>query len=472
MAPDRRGCSSSLQAGREVVLDIEKPVLGGYGLGRVDGLAVFVEGALPGRRLSAQITLCKSGHAWAKTLAVLQESPDFRTPGCPHFGLCGGCDWLHMDYARQIHWKRELVRETLRRLGRVQADVSPTIASPVLHGYRNKMEFAFAPSVPESGGPAARPFALGMRPRGAARSVVPIRSCLLCSRSMIRVRALVEEWALESGLPAYEPDTGKGFWRHLVLREGCRGTGILACVITGSHPGGRGVGPALAEHLKTRAPEVSSLVHALRRDRALVARGERIVFISGPGRTQHHLGGLALEVSSLSFFQINTTAAEKLCEVVRDLAGLTGRETVWDLYSGVGSLALCLARDAGQVVGMEAVASAVQDARANARRNDLAGCRFLVGDAARTMDQALDFGPSGQPDTIVADPPRAGIQPEVVARLLEIRAPRLILVSCNPATLARDIGRLSAGYVLDRVQPVDMFPYTSHIESVARLAAR
>lgn len=495
----------SIQAGQELLLNIEKPVLGGHGLGRVDGMAVFVQGALPGQRIRARITACKPRHARAELLDVLIQSPDFTPPGCPHFGLCGGCDWPHMDYGRQLYWKTELVRETLRHLGQTEVDVAPAIPSPVVDGYRNKMEFAFGPpaAVSENNAHEAVPFVLGLRPRAQAAQAVGITSCRLCPGGMLDIQRLVQQWALDTGLPVYDPDSGKGFWRHLVLRQGHPGPDspaspanqaspdILAVLITSPHPRARGIGRSLAEYLGQHAPQVRSLVHATHKGRSLLALGERIVFKSGPGTTTHHLENLELTVSSRSFFQSNTLGAEQLYAVIRDYAGLSGREALWDLYSGVGGIALSLAPYAARVIGMESVTQAVRDAQANARQNNLAHCRFLAGDVVQSIDQAMGRTvgrtvgrarrpaiQSGsphilatRPDVIVADPPRAGMQPKVVARLLEIHAPKLILVSCNPATLARDIKLLSPTYRVKRVQPVDMFPHTSHIECVAELAA-
>lgn len=467
----------SIHLGQKVLLDVEKLALGGHGLARLDGMAVFVEGALPGQRLLARIVARKARHAWAESLQVQVQSPDFIPPGCPHFGVCGGCDWLHMDYARQLHWKRELVREALRRLGGTETEVSPTIPSPVVDGYRNKMEFAFAPPVAgQRGHDAADPFVLGLRPRGQALRAVAVDSCRLCPVEMIETRRIIGEWALTSGLPAYDPLTGKGFWRHAVLRQGYPAGGITAVVITSAYLRGRDMGERLAEHLKKHAPWVRSLIHEERKSRSLVAQGEKNIFRGGTGKTKYCLETLELTVSWRSFFQSNTPAACELYARVRDFAGLSGCETVWDLYSGVGGIALSLARDRARVVGLESVPQAVRDARDNAGRNNLAHCDFLLGDVAETLGRlAGEDGPGTsfvRPEVVVADPPRAGMQPEVVDRLLDVRAPKLILVSCNPATLARDVRRLSSGYAATRVQPVDMFPHTSHIECVVELAAR
>ncbi|SDB18636.1 23S rRNA m(5)U-1939 methyltransferase [Desulfonatronum thiosulfatophilum] len=474
-----------IEPGQELILEVLKPTLGGDGLARHEGMAVFVPGVVPGQRVLARVASVKARHAKAELLEVVEQSAEHVPPGCPHFGVCGGCDWLHMEYGRQLHWKRELVRETLRHIGGVDAVVAPTIASPVTRGYRNKMEFAFSPQavMPKrtddsskntfavSTGPA-----IGMRPRNMANLTTPIRTCLLCPQEMVDVQDIVGRWAANSGLDAYDPNTGKGFWRHLVLRRGDDPNYLMACLITSHDPRGEDMGPRLAEHFVSHAPQVKTVVHEVRRGRSLVAQGERVISVTGPDELLYELGGMTLAISSRSFFQTNTHSADRLYEVVRDFAGLSGRETLWDLYSGVGALALYLARGASEVLGFEMEPAAVRNAEANAARNARSlprtRCRFLAGDVARTIPRAISDNLTKKPDVIVADPPRAGMQPAIIARLLEIGAPKLILVSCNPATLARDVKSLSSLYVSGRIQPVDMFPHTSHIECVAELSSR
>lgn len=467
-------------------MDVLKPTLGGDGLARHEGMAVFVPGVLPGQRISARVSSVKARHAKADLLEVLEQSAEYVVPDCPHFGLCGGCDWLHMGYDRQLDWKRKLLQETLRHIGGVDAEVAPTIAAPLVHGYRNKMEFAFASrAVTKDPAGSLDPMGnrvtfssgltLGMRPRGLANLVTPLRSCCLCPQEVMDVQCLIGQWAGATEFTAYDPDTGRGFWRHAVLRHADQGR-MMVTLITSDDPQGQDVGPRLAAHLKDHAPQVITVVHEQRKGRSLVAQGERTISTTGPDELFHELDDMRLAISSRSFFQTNTRAAERLYAVVRDFAAMSGRETLWDLYSGVGGMALYLAPKAVQVVGFEIEAGAVHNAEANAVRNarrlSRTSCRFLSGDVAKTLSLVHTDETFKAPDVIVSDPPRAGMQPAVISRLLEIAAPKLILVSCNPATLARDVKALASGYALRRVQPVDMFPHTSHIESVAELVAR
>ncbi len=472
----------AVHIGQELPLDVVKPVLGGDGLARHEGMAVFVPGALPGQRVLARISSVKARHAKAELVEILEQSPDYVPPVCPHFGVCGGCDWLHMAYGRQLHWKRELVRESLRHLAGADVQVMPTIASPLIHGYRNKMEFAAATTIITGardirGWTAAKAgVAVGLRPRGLANAVVPVQSCTLCPQAMVDAAHLVGKWAVETGVQGYDPDTGRGLLRHVVLRLGTDPGHMMISLITSNDPRGKEIAPRLAEYIAKKMAHHSltaiSVILETRKSRTLVAQGERTVSVTGPKELIHVLGDLELAISSRAFFQVNSGAAEKLRDIVADFAELKGRETVWDLYSGVGAMALSLAAKAARMVGFETEPQAVRDAQANARRNGITNCRFEAGDVSRTIPQVLGGASSERPDVIVADPPRAGMRADVVDRLLEIGAPKLILVSCDPATLARDVKRLALGYHLCRVQPVDMFPHTSHIECVAELLPR
>lgn len=499
------GPGVSLLVGQELCLEVLKPALGGEGLARYAGMAVFVPGALPGQRILAGVSSVKARHAKARLIQVLEQSPEFVPPACPHFHFCGGCDWLHMDYARQLFWKRELAQETLRHIAGMDVQVAETIASPLVSGYRNKMEFAFASqAVMQEGEPirtmAVPGLALGLRPRGVANAVVPIRSCALCSKAMIDVLNLIGHWAAQTGLEAHDPESGRGFWRYVALRHAAEPDQLLVYLVTSDDPGASGIGPQLAADLRSRTEHVRCVVHAVTKGVGVRERGERIVsnipvasnFTLGQdpatGSAMEECSGgllytvhdLALEIPPGSFFQVNTGAAELLYRVVREFAGLAGEEAIWDLYSGVGGAALVLADQSAKVTGYEENPEAVVAARENARRNRRPQCRFVAGDVLKTLPRVVhphrgqrrSSKVGERPDVIVADPPRAGMRPEVSTRLLQIGAPRMILVSCNPATLARDVQRLRPGYDLLRVQPVDMFPHTSHIECVAELRRR
>jgi 23S rRNA (uracil1939-C5)-methyltransferase len=471
----------SLSKGMEVDLVIEKLAFGGKALGRVDGCVVFVDHAVPGQRVRVRITRKKSRFAEARVVQLLAQSPEYVPPFCPHFGVCGGCQWQDLAYEEQLRWKRTHVQECLQHLaGLTPGDILPAVASPHQQYYRNKMEFTFAPrpwlpsgdlvAEPHSHGGA---IALGLHVGDSGDRIFNLEHCFLQSPLATAIVPEVRRWCGKSGLAAYNPRTQRGFWRFLVLREGKRTAQTLVHLIT-TDQGDPAAVEALAAHLVARFPAITTLVHSRRQTKAQVASGESSRTLRGPGYIEEHLGDLRLRVSANSFFQTNTAAAEGLYNAVSRLGEFTGAETVWDLYCGAGSIALHLAGKVRRVMGFELVAEAVNDAYINSRLNGLENCQFLAGDLKERIQEALRAGPRHQPhpDVIVTDPPRAGLHPQVVQALRELSPRRLIYVSCNPATLARDLALLQDRYDIQAVQSFDLFPHTAHIECVARLDRR
>jgi 23S rRNA (uracil1939-C5)-methyltransferase len=469
----------SLDKGVEFDLTIEKLAFGGKALGRVAGFVVFVDHAIPGQRVRVQVTRKKPHFAEARVVQILAQSPAYEPPFCPHFGLCGGCQWQDVSCDEQLFWKRSHVEECLQHLAGLRPDVIlPTIPSPQERYYRNKMEFTFAPRAwpgsdesvagkPPGGGGLA----LGLHVAGDAAGIFNLEHCFLQSAQSPAIVQEVRRWCSQSELPAYNPKTRRGFWRFLVLREGKRTGQTLVHLIT-TDQGDPAAVAALAGHLKERFPDLATLVHSRRRKKAQVACGEVSRTLWGPGSIEEHLGGLRLRVSAHSFLQINTLAAAGLYGAVSRLGEFTGRETVWDLYCGAGSLGLALASQVRRVVGFELVDEAVADAFENSRLNNLENCHFLAGDLKERILETLRTGSQPPPEVVIADPPRAGMHPQVVKALTELAPLRLIYVSCNPATLARDLARLKEHYEVATVQPFDLFPHTPHIEVVIRLERR
>ncbi|MFI5331402.1 MAG: 23S rRNA (uracil(1939)-C(5))-methyltransferase RlmD [Desulfobaccales bacterium] len=460
--------------GAEVELSIDKLAFGGQALGRLDGLVVFVEHALPGQRVRVRITRKKAQFAEGRVVEVLEQSPAYTPPFCRHFGVCGGCQWQDLDYEEQLHWKHLQVQEALRQLrGLSPAAILAPVASPQPRYYRNKMEFAFAPRGWQAAGEtaASRGLALGLHVGDSFERIFDLEECFLQSIQAPAIVREVRTWCRQRGLPAYDTRNRRGFWRFLVLREGKRTGQTLVHLITSDQGDTKAVG-ALGAHLQAKFPDLTTLVHSVSRKRAQVASGEVSRTLWGPGYIEEELGGLRLRISANSFLQTNTAAAENLYQAVSRLGEFTGKETVWDLYCGAGSIALYLAAQAQRVVGFELVPAAVDDAYVNCRLNGIDNCRFQAGDLKEQIHQALRTGDPPRPEVVVTDPPRAGMHPEVVQAILELAPRRLIYVSCNPATLARDLGRLQEQYDITTVQPFDLFPQTGHIECVARLDRR
>jgi 23S rRNA (uracil1939-C5)-methyltransferase len=470
----------SLCVGQKIQLDIHAPVSDGRGLARHEGLAVFVADALPGQRVEATVLAVRARLAEARLDLVVAEAPDARPAACPHSdphgGACGGCAWQAMPYARQLAWKERFVLDALQRIGRVpEPPVLPMLPSPSEWGYRNKMEFAFA-------GQGAD-LSLGLR-RRAAHGIVDVTGCLLQTERTMRVVEAVRRAARRGNLAAWSRESG-GWWRFLVIREPAAG-GCLVELIVAPHPDSVRHGLAVAETVFTDCGAdgggVGGFVLSERAASSDVAYGERTLLClrpdlerdPGAAELEEDLGGLRVKLGIGAFFQVNTPAAARLhAEAVRMAAQTAGDpvRTLWDLYCGVGSLGLYLARGLNIPVlrGVEQSGRAVRLARRNAAAPGLpaVSAGYEEGDVLRRIGK---LAARGTPDMAAVDPPRAGLGPGVAAALCRLRPGRLLYVSCDPATLARDAALLtrdSAPYRLAAVRPVDFFPQTPHVECVA-----
>jgi 23S rRNA (uracil1939-C5)-methyltransferase len=471
----------SVKKGKELELQVERLTFGGKGLARVDGFVVFLERTIPGQRVLARITRKKPSYAEGKVLEVLGESPLAIKPRCTHFGTCGGCLWQNLPYEVQLQVKRDLVRECLAHLGGIQEDlVLPTIASPQEYFYRNKMEFSFSNrrwlepdelSTPNPGRP--RDFALGLHVLGFYDKVLDIDECHLQSPLAVPILKEVRRFALASGLPPYSTKTHTGFWRFLVIRDSKMQGSILVELITAPHRNGTSLVAQLAAALQDTFPEITTMVHGVSAKKAQIASADSRDLLFGPGYIEEHVGDLWFRVSPGSFFQTNTQAARLLMDQVAETVGNGEGRVIWDLYCGTGAVALRLAKTAAQVIGFEIVPEAVADAQVNAGLNGMDNCEFVLGDMRTLLarpESLLDR--YGSPALVVTDPPRAGMHPLVVQSLAELEPPRIVYVSCNPATLARDLKILLERYRPLGIRPVDLFPHTAHIEAVAVLERR
>jgi 23S rRNA (uracil1939-C5)-methyltransferase len=472
--------SPPLSKGAEVDLTIDKLAFGGKALGRVQGFVVFVDHAVPGQKVRVRITRKKSQFAEAKVVQVLEQSPAYTPPFCPHFGLCGGCQWQDLAYAEQLHWKQVHVQECLRHLaGLTPGDILVPVASSDQRYYRNKMEFTFAPRPSENlvaGKTSERGgCTLGLHLRDSFNRIFDVKQCFLQSPQSTAIVQEVRRGCGASGLAAYNPRTHHGFWRFLVVREGKRTGQMLVHLITSDSGDPAAVG-TLSAHLLSCFPEITTLVHSRSQKRAQVASGGTSRTLYGPGYIEEQIGALRLRISAQAFLQTNTAATESLYGAIRLLGEFTGQEVVWDLYCGAGGIALFIAPYVSRVVGFELALGAVNDAYVNSRLNGLDNCQFLAGDLKESIKEAqrATSGPTGEPrpDVVITDPPRAGMHPQVVHAVLALSPKRLIYVSCNPATLARDLALFQERYEIVSIQPFDLFPHTSHIECVAHLNLR
>ncbi len=439
--------------GQELELDVDALAYGASGVARLDGFVVFVERALPGDRVLARVTRVKRSHAEAEALEILAPGPERVAAPCAHYPACGGCRVQDLAYAAQARMKETQVRDSLARIGGLR-DVSlePIVPATEPFGYRNKMEYAFTATA-EGAAPS-------LHRRGRFDEMLAIERCWLASTLGNAVRDAARAWAREEGLTAYEPRREAGMLRNLVVREG-RATGqVLVLLVTA--PGEVSGLARLVERLRA-FPEVRSVHHAVN-SRPTEVTNLPTELLYGEPAIEEEILGLRLLVGPTSFLQPNTAMCERLYAIARDYAALEGGEAVLDLYCGIGSIGLMLAPRARGVCGIELSEEAIALARQNARRNGIANAEFVVGDVAAALT-----GETDRPDVAIVDPPRAGLAPKALARVAGLEVSRLVYVSCNPATLARDAKTLldEFGYRLTRVRPVDMFPHTFHIETVA-----
>jgi 23S rRNA (uracil1939-C5)-methyltransferase len=440
-------------------LDVESLAYGGNGVARLDGFVVFVRRGLPGDRVRARVTKVKRSHAEALATEVVEPGPERVEAPCAHYPACGGCRFQDLAYDAQLAQKAMQVRDALQRLGNIAEPPLEEIVpcEPEIFHYRNKLEYSFT-STPS--GPA-----LGFHKAGRWDEVLEVERCWLADDVGNRIRDAVRGWAREEGLEAYSQEDQTGYLRHLVVRQGRNSGQALVQLVTAK--GERFETGYLVEVLR-RIPEVRSIHWAVNDSPAEVTNlPTRLLW--GEEWIEEELCGLRFRVRPNAFLQTNTAMAERLYALAREAAGLSGGETVWDLYCGIGTIGLTLAREALTVWGIDVSEESVACALENAELNGVANAAFFAGNVGQVVDELLER--SGPPDVVVVDPPRAGLAGKALRRLGAIEAPRLAYVSCNPTTLASDAKTLREehGYELRRVAPVDMFPHTPHVECVALL---
>jgi 23S rRNA (uracil1939-C5)-methyltransferase len=441
--------------GELLEVEVESLAFGGRGVARADGLVVFVSGALPGDRVRAEITKGKKRFAEARTVELLRPGADRVPDRCLHGGEpCPGAPWQGLPYERQLVHKQEQVAEALRRIGDLEGfELEEIVPAEEQWRYRNKLEYSFgAPRFVTQGVTNSKgkggDVALGFHARGRWDLIVDVDDCKLASEPGNSARNGIREWARQEGVSAYDRRAREGVLRNLVVREGRRTGQIQTRLVTSAAPVPR---PPTDLHTTIEGDSGGT-------DGPTGVLGEELL--------REELCGLRLAMSHDAFFQTNTEMAERLYAVAAELAGLSGRERLFDLYCGIGTIGLTMAAEAGEVWGLEIVPEAIVDAERNARRNKIENAQFVAGNARTGVRPLLEQ--AGKPDVVVIDPPRAGLSQKIVRRVLECEAKKIVYVSCNPTTLAPNAAQLvEAGYTLQRVRPVDMFPQTPHIECVA-----
>jgi len=444
----------------------------GKALARHDGKVIFISGAVPGDTADILLTKNKKDWAEARALKIKKPAADRLTPFCRHFGVCGGCKWQMLPYEKQLAYKQQEAEQNLKRIGKVDLpEFLPIIGSDDTIHYRNKLEFTFSNkrflTNEEIGSEniVAQQDALGFHVPRIFDKVIDIFECYLMDDVNNKVRNTIRDFAKEKGFAFYDIKEHTGWLRNIIIRY-CN-TGELMVNICLNHED-EANRILLLDHLLAKVPSITTLLYTINPKWNDSIYDLTPQVYSGKGYVTERLEDFEFIISPKSFFQTNTKQAEKLYSVARDFAGLTGTETVYDLYCGTGSIGIFVSKHARKIIGVEVIEDAIEDAKKNAAANNIDHAHFFAGDVIKICNDDF-FNKHGRPDVIITDPPRVGMHEKLVIKLLEIAAPKIVYVSCNTATQARDINLLSEKYTVEKVQPVDMFPHTHHIECVALL---
>lgn len=452
----------------------------GKALARVEGRVVFVPYCVPGDVVDLQVTKKKHSFMEATAVRFHKYSPLRTEPFCPHFGVCGGCKWQVLPYEEQLRWKEQQVRDAFQRIGHVEArEWLPILGSRHQQQYRNKLEFGFSNKrwltweEVQSGTTFDVMDAVGFHIPGAFDKILDITYCGLMDDINNRLRNGIREYALGQKLTFFDLRAQRGLLRNMMLRTSATGEVMLLmqfCYTPDDEVSAKQA-KDLMDYVHERFPEVSSLLYVVNTKANDTIGDLPVMLHSGTPHIFEVMEDLRFKVGPKSFYQTNTEQAYELYKVARDFAGLTGDELVYDLYTGTGTIANFVARKARKVIGIEYVPEAIEDAIENSRLNGIGNTLFFAGDMKDILTE--DFiGEHGRPDVVITDPPRAGMHPDVVRTILGAAPQRIVYVSCNPATQARDLAELSADYEIVRVRPVDMFPHTHHVENVVLLERR
>jgi 23S rRNA (uracil1939-C5)-methyltransferase len=456
---------------------IEDYAAEGKSLARVNGKVIFVEGAVPGDVVDVQLQKNKAdwGEGFVKKFHTY--SPIRVKPFCTHFGVCGGCQWQMLPYEQQLVYKHKQVFDNLTRIAKIPLPfIPPILGAKETKGYRNKVEYTFATEkfIPFEEFKAMKAAGLeptksigagGFHARGFFEKVVEIDTCYLQSEPTNEIRKTAVQFAIENEMPFYNIKQHQGWLRNMFIRNTTKGEWMVNVIL--GYDGGEKREALLNLFLK-KFPQITTLLYTIneKRNDSMQDLVPQVYF--GTGYITEALENFDFKISPKSFFQTNSKQAESLYQVTRSFAELTGKEVVYDLYCGTGSIGIFCSKEAKKIIGVEVVADAIEDAKENARINNLAHTAFFAGDVIDICDDVF-FDTHGKPDVIITDPPRAGMHDKLVKKLLEIQAPLIVYVSCNPATQARDLSLLGEKYTVTKIQPVDMFPHTLHIENVVQL---
>ena len=453
------------------VIDIAEE---GKGVGKHQDLVIFIEKAVPGDVVDIQIYRLKKNLAEARITDFVKHSPDRVEPFCSHFGICGGCKWQHLSYEAQLRYKQKNVLNALERLGKVDVkNAEPILGSAETQYYRNKLEFTFSnkrwlDDADMANRDSLSLDALGFHVPGRFDKILDIEHCYLQADPSNAIRNSVREYTLKNELSYYDLRNHEGALRNLIIRTAS--TGELMVIVVFAYADDQQI-KGLMSHLKDSFPQITSLLYIVNQKRNDTIFDQDIVVFKGRDHIFEEMEGLKFKIGAKSFYQTNSAQAYELYKITRHMAGLNANDLVYDLYTGAGTIANFVAREVKQVVGIEYVPTAIEDAKINSELNGINNTTFYAGDMKDILTAEF-IAQHGKPDVVITDPPRAGMHADVVARLLEMEASKIVYVSCNAATQARDIALLQEKYEVKRIRPVDMFPQTQHVENVALLVLK
>ncbi len=446
----------------------------GKALARVDQVVVFVKQAIPGDVVDLQVTRKKGRYMEARVVHTHRLSGERTDPFCEHFGICGGCKWQHLPYDRQLFYKHKQVVDAFRHIaGSEPEEILPILPSSPTTRYRNKLEYTFSnhrwllEGENDSRESLEHTNAVGLHVPGRFDKVVDIRTCHLQEEPTNLIRNHLREEALARNLTFYDHRTNEGFLRNLIIRTSSLGEVMVILSVQYDKP----VLYELLRSVSDRFPDLTSLMYTINPKKNESLYDQEILLYAGRDHIFEQMEGLTFKIGPKSFFQTNTGQALRLYQVAREFAGLQGNEVLYDLYTGTGTIANFMAGQAARVVGIESVPEAIHDARVNAELNGITNATFITGDMKDVFTGEL-IRDHGKPDVLITDPPRAGMHAKVVDQILRIAPGRIVYVSCNPATQARDVELLARSYSVRKIQPVDMFPHTHHVENVALLVKK
>jgi len=475
---------------KNIVLEkilVEDYAAEGKSLARSDGKVIFIENAVPGDVVDVRLNKNKKDWAEGFALHFHSYSADRVAPFCSHFGVCGGCQWQMLPYEKQLHYKQRQVSDNLQRIGKIALpEILPIIGANETKFYRNKIEYTFGtkeftkekPFKVDPGYPQQfrdpepdlnRPRKIaGYHAKGFFDKIVDIETCYLQAEPTNRIRLAVKKFAIDNDYSFYDIRQHTGLLRNMQIRL-CT-TGELMVNIVFAYDDKKKI-TAILNNVRTEVPSITTLLYTINTKKNDSLHDLEPVTYFGKGYVIERMEDFQFKIGPKSFFQTNTRQGEKLYNVARDFAALTGNEIVYDLYCGTGSIGIFSGKNAKKIIGVEMIAAAIEDAKENAALNNLNHATFVAGDVIKVCDDSF-FAQHGRPDVIITDPPRAGMHEKLVRKILGIGAPVVVYVSCNPATQARDLNWLDEKYAVKKIQPVDMFPHTLHIENVVQLRLR